>query len=146
MEQTLSKRMTFSAGHSFWNPQWDDAKNKAVFGADANPNGYGHNYAVEITVAGTVDPDTGMIINFYTLNPVLDEVITQPLDQKHLNKEVPYFKETVPTLENITVYIWTHLEPEISALGLKLTHIKVLGDDRHFVECDGISQTQRKTA
>lgn len=106
---TLTKRLEFCSSHRYHNPQWDSAKNRAVFGLCNNVNTHGHNYLLEVTLRGDIDPVTGMIINLYDLKHILNEVLEQ-FDHKNLNLDTPYFSERIPTTENLAITLWHILE------------------------------------
>ncbi|GJL68907.1 MAG: 6-pyruvoyltetrahydropterin synthase [Nitrospirales bacterium] len=106
---TLTKRLEFCSSHRYHNPQWDDAKNRAVFGLCNNVNTHGHNYLLEVTLRGDIDPVTGMIINLYDLKNILNAVLEQ-FDHKNLNLDTPYFSERIPTTENFAIILWHILE------------------------------------
>src|SRR6266851_9405489 len=91
----LTKRVEFSASHRYWNPNWNEEANRAVFGKCTSPYGHGHNYVLEVTIEGSVDPDTGMIINLYELKPIINEVLMD-FDHKFLNEDNPHFKDLIP--------------------------------------------------
>lgn len=107
----LTKRIEFAAAHRYVNPQWDEARNRAVFGPCYNPPAHGHNYLLEVTVSGEVDPRTGMVINLFDLKRVLLDVIEE-FDHKNLNLDMPYFKDRIPTSENLARVLWTKLESQ----------------------------------
>ena len=113
----LTKRIEFSASHRYHNPQWDEARNRAVFGACNRPAGHGHNYLLDVTIRGAVSPDTGMVVNLFDLKQILLQVLME-FDHKHLNLDTPYFKNIIPTTENIASVLWSLLavRPEISTL------------------------------
>ncbi|WNM60728.1 6-carboxytetrahydropterin synthase [Candidatus Nitrospira neomarina] len=106
---TLTKRLEFCSSHRYHNPEWDDAKNRAVFGLCNNVNTHGHNYLLEVTLRGDIDPVTGMIINLYDLKLILNQVLEQ-FDHKNLNLDTPYFSKRIPTTENLAVTLWHILE------------------------------------
>ncbi len=108
----LTKRMGFSASHRYWNPEWSEEKNREVFGKAAGPYGHGHNYSLELTVEGDVDPETGMIINLYDLKTLMKEVL-EDFDHKHLNEDNPHFKDLIPTTENIARVLWDIFETRL---------------------------------
>src|SRR5665811_498962 len=87
----LTRRVTFSAAHRYWRDDWPEAQNREVFGACANPHGHGHNYALEATVEGEVDAETGFIIDLAALDRVLRDAVVVPLDHQHVNHAVPDF-------------------------------------------------------
>jgi 6-pyruvoyltetrahydropterin/6-carboxytetrahydropterin synthase len=105
----LTKRIEFAAAHRYVKPEWDEAKNRAVFGPCYNPPAHGHNYMLEVTVAGEVDPHTGMVINLFDLKRVLLAVIEE-FDHKNLNLDMPHFKDRIPTSENLARVLWTKLQ------------------------------------
>lgn len=104
----LTKRIEFAAAHRYIKPEWDEAKNRAVFGPCYNPPAHGHNYLLEVTVGGEVDPKTGMVINLFDLKRVLLGVIEE-FDHKNLNLDMPYFRNQVPTSENLARVLWAKL-------------------------------------
>jgi len=106
---TLTKRLEFCASHRYHNPNWDDAKNTQVFGPCNNENTHGHNYMVEVTLQGEIDPVTGMIMNLYDLKQFLWEVL-EKFDHKNLNLDTPYFTDLIPTTENLALTLWKVIE------------------------------------
>jgi 6-pyruvoyltetrahydropterin/6-carboxytetrahydropterin synthase len=118
----LTKRIEFSSSHRYHNPAWDQARNAAVFGACNLAHGHGHNYLLEVTLAGSVSQDTGMVVNLFDLKQLLLEVL-QEFDHKHLNLDTPYFFQRIPTTENIATVLWSVLStrPEMGGLeGIRL--------------------------
>lgn len=101
----LSRKIHFNAGRSLWRPDWTAEKNRAVYGEEG-PHGYGHNYELEVAVAGETDAQTGMVINLTELDRILKEEIDRPLDHRNLNRDVPDFAATPPTAENLAAWIW----------------------------------------
>ena len=87
----LTKRIEFAAAHRYIKAEWDEAKNRAVFGPCYNPPAHGHNYMVEVTVLGEVDPKTGMVVNLFDLKRVLLNVLEE-FDHKNLNLDMPLFR------------------------------------------------------
>src|SRR5437016_5835464 len=108
----LTCRAGFSASHHYRIPEWSEEENQRRFGKAANPNGHGHNYAVEVTLQGEVDPQTGMVINIKELKSAVQEVLAS-LDHRNLNVEISDFQSTLPTPENLARYIWKKLEKQI---------------------------------
>jgi 6-pyruvoyltetrahydropterin/6-carboxytetrahydropterin synthase len=113
----LSRTIHFNAAHRLWNPAKSEAWNRETFGDAANPSGYGHNYELEVSVAGPVDAEDGMIVNLTDLDRVLKEVVDRPLDHRHLNAEIPEFAHTVPTAENLARWIWDRVTARIAVEG-----------------------------
>lgn len=116
-ETLLTKRIEFAAAHRYHNGTWDEATNRRVFGACHNEPGHGHNYILEVTVAGPVDRHTGMVVNLFDLKIVLQQVLEE-FDHKHLNLDTSYFRTTIPTTENIARVLWDKLSerPDIGRL------------------------------
>jgi 6-pyruvoyltetrahydropterin/6-carboxytetrahydropterin synthase len=104
----LTKRIEFAAAHRYIRPEWDEAKNRAVFGPCYNPPAHGHNYLLDVTVSGDVDPNTGMVINLFDLKRVLLSVLEE-FDHKNLNLDMPYFTDRIPTSENLARVLWSKL-------------------------------------
>lgn len=127
----LTKRIEFAAAHRYFRPEWDEAKNRAVFGRCYNPPAHGHNYMLEVTVSGDVDPQTGMVINLFDLKRVLLGMIEE-FDHKNLNLDMPYFADRIPTSENLARVLWTKLEPQ-SDIGT-LHAIRLYEDEDLFAE------------
>ena len=109
----LTKRIEFAAAHRYIKAEWDEAKNRAVFGLCYNPPAHGHNYMVEVTVAGEVDPKTGMVVNLFDLKRILLHMLEE-FDHKNLNLDMSYFKNRIPTSENIARVLWTKLDTKKS--------------------------------
>lgn len=120
----LTRRATFSAAHYYWNPQWSEERNAAVFGACANRHGHGHNYTLEVTVGGKVDPVTGFVVDLKWLKDVIEQSILADWDHRHLVLEVPEFAEgrLIPTTENLAIVAWSRLN---AALDNKATLVAV---------------------
>ena len=112
MRATLTRRVTFSAAHRYRRPEWDDAKNFAVFGACAHPNWHGHTYACEVTVGGPVDPVTGFCADLGALDRALEERVRRVLDHRNLVLDVPAFAEgkLIPTAENVAGWIASEVQ------------------------------------
>ncbi len=113
----LTKRIEFAAAHRYERPEWSEAKNRAAFGRCYNPPAHGHNYLLEVTVSGEIDPKTGMVVNLFDLKRVLLDVIEE-FDHKNLNIDMPYFKDRIPTSENFAHVLWKKLavQRDIGAL------------------------------
>ncbi len=115
MQTLLTVKTHFSAAHRLSQPAWDDDKNAQVFGLCANPNGHGHNYELEVTVEGPVNQETGMILDMKALKTLIQEVVLDRVDHKHLNLDVPFLRGIIPTAENLAVAFWEVLDPRIPA-------------------------------
>jgi 6-pyruvoyltetrahydropterin/6-carboxytetrahydropterin synthase len=134
----LTRRATFSASHYYWNPNWTEERNLAVFGRCANRNGHGHNYTLEVTVTGAVDPVSGFVVDLKWLKDVIEREVLEVYDHRHLNLEVAEFLEVIPTTENMAIAIWKRLEgPVTAAGGARLNRIRVYETDDIFAEFRG---------
>lgn len=125
MEATLTVKTHFSAAHRLALPELNEEKNFEVYGKCARPNGHGHNYHLEVSVRGQIDPRTGMLVDLGALQQVIEDYVIEPMDHTFLNKDIPYFTQTVPTAENIAIYIAKVLEQPIRAIGAELDKIKL---------------------
>lgn len=107
MRATLTRSVTFSAAHRYRRPEWDDARNAAVFGACAHPHWHGHTYQCEVTVGGVVDPVTGFCADLAALDRALADRVVGRLDHRNLVLDVPEFHEgqLIPTSENVAAWI-----------------------------------------
>ena len=110
----VTRKAQFSASHRLYNPSWPNAKNSEVFGKCNNPNGHGHNYDIEVTVAGPLPPDTGMVIDLKRLADIIEAEIIDRVDHKHLNLDVDFLHGIIPTAENMAMAFWKILEPKIT--------------------------------
>lgn len=106
---TLSRRSYFSAAHRYYNNQWTEEVNQKVFGLCYSKHGHGHNYILDTFVSGSVDTQTGMIINLIDLDRLLQNFVVL-LDHKHLNFDLPYFANIVPTTENIADFCFKEIK------------------------------------
>jgi len=119
----LTRKAEFSAAHYYYNEVWTQQENEKVFGKCASRNGHGHNYTLEVTVAGEVDPVSGFVVDLKALKDVIEREVIQVYDHRHLNLEVPEFRTTVPTTENIAIAVWKRLESKIE--GARLQRVRV---------------------
>ena len=134
----LTRRATFSASHYYWNEAWSAEKNEEVFGRCANRNGHGHNYALEVTVAGEPDAQTGFVIDLKWLKDAIEREVLSAWDHRHLNLEAPEFSKDIPTTENIAIAAWKRLEPAVSsAARTKLSAVRVYETPEIFAEYRG---------
>jgi 6-pyruvoyltetrahydropterin/6-carboxytetrahydropterin synthase len=131
----LTRKEHFSASHRLYNPTFSEKDNLEIYGKCAYPNGHGHNYEIEVTVAGEPDPRTGMIIDLKKLSDLLKAEIVEKVDHKHLNIDVDFLRDIIPTAENIAVVFWKILSPRIH--GGKLHSIRVYETPNNFAEYRG---------
>jgi len=130
---TITRSIEFSASHLYHNPAFSAEENRRVFGKCNNPRGHGHNYTLEVTIAGDPDPVTGMVLDLAELKQILEREITQRMDHRFLNYEVPELKGTIPTCENVSAVIWHLLEPKIR--GCKLHRVRLYESPDLFADC-----------
>jgi 6-pyruvoyltetrahydropterin/6-carboxytetrahydropterin synthase len=139
----LTRRVRFSAAHRYHRPDWSDARNREVFGPCANPHGHGHDYLLEVTVEGGVDPETGFSVDLGMLDGVLREEVVEPLDHQHLNFVVPEFAPggLIPTTENILALLWRRIEPRLGAT--RLVRLRLHENPDFYVEYEGEGDRER---
>ena len=119
----LTRKCEFSASHHYHNPEFTAEENRRVFGKCNNPNGHGHNYTLEVTVKGGVDPKTGFVVDLKELKDVMNREVVDAMDHRYLNKEVREFANLVPTTENIAIAAWKRLAGKLKVA--KLHRIRV---------------------
>lgn len=134
MEAYLTISTHFSAAHRLARPDLSFEENCNIYGKCARPNGHGHNYHLEVTVKGEIDPRTGMIVDLAALQQAIEDVVVEPFDHTFLNKDIAYFEKVVPTAENIAVYIRELLRQPIDELGAKLHKIKLIESPNNSCE------------
>ena len=110
MKIYLTRRYRFSASHRLHNRALSSEENTALYGKCNNPYGHGHNYAVEVTVAGPVDPRTGMVLDLVELDRWVGEAVVDRFDHTHLNQDVEHFRSQIPTTENLCQEIYRLLK------------------------------------
>lgn len=131
----VTRRVHFNAAHRLWNPTFSDAENERVFGVCTNPNFHGHNYNLDVSVAGDIDPATGYVFDINRLKEVIEACVVRHLDHKNLNLDVTWFRDLNPTAENIAVVCWRLLEPAVSPA--TLVRIRLWETERNYVDYDG---------
>ena len=112
----ITKKFEFSASHRYWKEDWSKEKNEKIFGLCTSPYGHGHNYELHVTVSGIINPTTGMIINLSELKDHV-QVVLKEFDHKYLNLDTPYFKEIIPTTENIAIILYKKIHDELHNKG-----------------------------
>ncbi|HEV8539274.1 MAG TPA: 6-carboxytetrahydropterin synthase [Bacteroidota bacterium] len=131
----LTRKEHFCASHRLFNSKFSEKENLEIYGKCAYPNGHGHNYELEVTVAGTPDKDTGMILDLKKLSDIIEAEITTKVDHKHLNFDVDFLTGVIPTAENLATVFWKILAPKI--ISGKLFSIKVYETPNNFAEFRG---------
>jgi 6-pyruvoyltetrahydropterin/6-carboxytetrahydropterin synthase len=134
MKLSLTKLYCFSASHRLHSPELTEEENQRMYGKCNNPYGHGHNYVVEVTLTGPVDPRTGMIANLGELDPFVEREVVEAFDQKYLNEEVPEFRISVPTTENVAREIYRRLKTFPAA---RLERVRIQETSNNSFEYDG---------
>ena len=129
----VTRRAYFCAGHRYWRNEWSEEKNRDVFGACANEHGHGHNYILDVTLTGEVDPQTGMLINLTELDRVVHERIIQRLDHRNLNLDIPELADQIPTTEVLARFVFEQLDGVFSQG--QLTAVRIYESDDLWAEC-----------
>jgi 6-pyruvoyltetrahydropterin/6-carboxytetrahydropterin synthase len=134
MEAYLTISTHFSAAHRLARPDLSEAENYEIYGKCARPNGHGHNYHLEVTIKGEIDPRTGMIADLGALQKAVDDYVVEPFDHTFLNKDIADFVEVVPTAENIAVNIRDRLQAPVGAIGASLYKVKLIESPNNSCE------------
>lgn len=134
MKVTLSRRYAFAASHRLYSEKLSEAENQRVFGKCANPYGHGHNYVVEVTLAGPIDAATGMIANLADLDKFVQERVLELFDHRNLNEEIAIFETKVPTTENLCIEIYERLR---DFPGAKLEKVRIEETSKNSFEYSG---------
>lgn len=106
---TVTRRATFAAAHRLYRADWDDARNFRVFGPCSNPGWHGHNYVLEVTVGGDLDPETGMIADLKWVKDVVQREVLDAVDHRNLNTQVEFLRGINPTVEQLARCFWQRL-------------------------------------
>src|ERR1035438_5257490 len=131
----LTRKAEFSAAHLYHNPELSAEENRRVFGKCNNPNGHGHNYTLEVTVKGAVDPKSGFVVDLKELKDIMSREVLDALDHRFLNKEAAEFFDLIPTTENLAISIWQRLAPKLKAA--QLHRVRVYETSDLFVDFYG---------
>jgi 6-pyruvoyltetrahydropterin/6-carboxytetrahydropterin synthase len=131
----VTRRVHFSAAHRLSNPSLSDAENERLYGLCSNPNWHGHNYEMDVTVEGEIDPATGYVLDLKRLREVAEELVVGDLDHRNLNLDVPWLEGVIPSTENLVVAIWNRLAPEIPSG--RLVRLVLWETPRNSVEYTG---------
>jgi 6-pyruvoyltetrahydropterin/6-carboxytetrahydropterin synthase len=132
----VTRSLHFNAAHRLHNPSWSDERNAEVFGPCANPRWHGHNYELDVTVEGPVDPDTGYVMDLGVLKALVNETVVDQVDHRNLNEQVPWLEGVNPTTENFVVAIWRRIEPRMPP-GVRLARLVLRETPRNYVEYEG---------
>jgi 6-pyruvoyltetrahydropterin/6-carboxytetrahydropterin synthase len=130
----ITRRATFAAAHVLCRPEWSEARNQEVFGLCSSD--HGHNYVVEVTVAGTIDPETGMVANLKDVDRILRREFIDLVDHKHLNRDVECLRGVVPTSENIAITAFTMLSPHFAPARLVRLRLTESENNAAEINCE----------
>ena len=131
----ITRRETFAAAHRLSKPELSDEENLKLFGKCSNPNWHGHNYTLEVIVAGEVDSDTGFVMDLKDLKEIVRKNIISKVDHKNLNLDTDFMNGKIPTSENIVIAIWNELENKITKG--KLFSVKLYETENNYFEYKG---------
>lgn len=109
----VRRREVFSAGHTLFNPEFSEEKNRETFGKCSNPSGHGHNYVLEVTLLGEVDPETGFVFDLSELASAMRKQIIDDVDHRNLNVDVDWLRGVIPTTENLASAFWERLDANL---------------------------------
>ena len=126
----ITRRVTFAAAHVLRRKEWSESRNREVFGACAGE--HGHNYVLEVSVSGPVDPDTGMVINLKALDQAIRSAVIEHVDHHHLNRDVTFLEGVVPTAENLALAFWAQIEATL--VGARLERLKLIESENNSAE------------
>ena len=132
---TVTRRVRFNAAHRVHNPALGEDENNRLFGKCNNPNWHGHNYTLDVSVEGETDPKTGYVFDLAKLKEVVQKEITDVVDHRNFNLDVPFMKDIIPTTENIVVAFWKILAPKVAPA--KLKKLVLRETENNSVEYDG---------
>jgi 6-pyruvoyltetrahydropterin/6-carboxytetrahydropterin synthase len=132
----VTRRVHFSAAHRLGREDWDAARNTAVFGDCAHENWHGHNYELDVTVAGEIDEETGFVYDLKALRSSVEQCVLVDLDHRNLNVDVPWLAGLNPTTENLVVAIWGRLAGALPQ-GVQLERLVLWETPRNYVEYNG---------
>ena len=133
----VTKRFHFSASHRVYNPDWNDEKNLKMYGKCSRTNGHGHNYILEVTVAGEPDKGTGYVIDLTELKAIVQDCLIDKIDHTHLNYDVEFLKGINPTVENIITQFWNVIAPPLNNSDRKLFSLKLFESENNAAEYKG---------
>ncbi len=133
----VTRKIHFNAAHRLHNPARSDEWNRETYGPCNHPNWHGHNYVLEVTVAGEPDPETGYLIDLGILNRILDERIVAACDHRNLNLDVDFLQGIIPTAENLVRAFYARIRAEVEAAaapGARLVSVKLFETERNVAE------------
>jgi 6-pyruvoyltetrahydropterin/6-carboxytetrahydropterin synthase len=133
----ITRKFHFSASHRMFKPGLSDEENFSLYGKCSNPSGHGHNYILEVTVAGEPEPGIGYVMDLKKLKAIVDDELIEKVDHKNLNVDVDFLKNIIPTSENIVMKFWEQLESKINNKNRKLYSLKLFETENNVAEYRG---------
>jgi len=132
---TVTRRMHFNAAHRVHNPALSDEENERLFGLCNNPHWHGHNYMLDVSVTGPIDPRTGYVMDLGVLKRIVQREIVDKVDHRNFNVQVDFMRDVIPTAENIVVACWQVLAPQVAPA--RLRRLVLWETPNNYVEYDG---------
>lgn len=132
----ISRKAHFNAAHQLWIPSLSEEENFEMFGKCANPNFHGHNFDLYVSVKGSPDPKTGLVMDLKVLKKIINEQVVDQLDHQNLNIDVPWLAGIMPSIENIAVAMWQRIEPHLPE-SVSLHKVTLWETQNNFVEYYG---------
>jgi 6-pyruvoyltetrahydropterin/6-carboxytetrahydropterin synthase len=133
----LTRRETFNAGHRLFKQEWSDEENFRVYGKCSNPSWHGHNYVLYVTIKGSLNPETGFVVNLKTLSKIIREHVIDKIDHMNINTQVDFMKDKLASTENLAIAMWEVLDPHIRLLGIELHCVKIVETENNYAEYYG---------
>ena len=133
----LTRQVEFSAAHRLYQEGLSESENYRIFGRCANPYGHGHNYILEVTLRGHREESTGMVVHFDFIKRILQEIVVNPLDHRHLNYDVEMMRGILPTSENLLMVLWETLAGALTGTHFSLYKLRLKSSPRNWVEYQG---------
>ena len=133
----ITRKFHFSASHRMFKPELSDEENFKLYGKCSNPSGHGHNYILEVTVAGKPEQGIGYVMDLKKLKAIVDDALIEKVDHKNLNVDVDFLVNIIPTTENIVMKFWDQLESKINNNNRKLYSLKLFETENNVVEYRG---------
>lgn len=133
----ITRKFHFSASHRMFKPELSDEENFKLYGKCSNPSGHGHNYILEVTVAGKPEQGIGYVMDLKKLKAIVDDALIEKVDHKNLNVDVDFLVNIIPTTENIVMKFWDQLESKLNNNNRKLYSLKLFETENNVVEYRG---------
>lgn len=133
----VTRRERFNAAHKLWHEEWSAEKNLEVFGKCSNPNWHGHNYELFVTIKGALKEETGFCMDLKVLSTIIKSKVTDVIDHRNLNLDIPWMAGIKTSTENLAVVIWERIEHDIKESGCQLHSVKLYETENNFVEYFG---------